>query len=163
MCNVRDERARPLNAPQQPMGDQLTYAALHRESGHVELLAELVLGRNPILGLQIARLQLMQDLVLDLHVSRLSHCFCKCCLWCCSSEIRFTYKTNLARYCTNLSWLSVCVDSISPLPTAVYIEALLVDEELADQVWGAWYSGADDQVAWLAWWLIAGLISHHHH
>jgi len=40
--------------------------------------------------------------------------------------------------------------------TEIYIEALLVDEELADQVWKAWYSGADDQVAWLAWWLIAG-------
>jgi len=40
--------------------------------------------------------------------------------------------------------------------TEIYIEALLVDEELADQVWEAWYSGADDQVAWLAWWLIGG-------
>jgi len=38
--------------------------------------------------------------------------------------------------------------------TQIYIEAL--DEELADQVGEAWYSGADDQVAWLAWWLIAG-------
>ena len=40
--------------------------------------------------------------------------------------------------------------------TRVYVEALLVDEELADQVWGAWDKGEiDDQVAWLAWWLIA--------
>ena len=37
--------------------------------------------------------------------------------------------------------------------TQIYIEALLVDEELADQVWDA---DEDDQVAWLAWWLIAG-------
>ena len=37
----------------------------------------------------------------------------------------------------------------------IYIEALLVDEELADQVWEAWDKGEiDDQVAWLAWMLI---------
>ncbi len=42
--------------------------------------------------------------------------------------------------------------------TEIYIEALLVDEELADQVWEAWDVGEiDDQVAWLAWWLIAGI------
>ena len=36
-----------------------------------------------------------------------------------------------------------------------YIEALLVDEELADEVWDAWDKGEiDDQWAWLAWWLI---------
>ena len=41
--------------------------------------------------------------------------------------------------------------------TTTYIEALLVDEELADQVWEAWDTDeTDDQVAWLAWWLIAG-------
>ncbi len=41
--------------------------------------------------------------------------------------------------------------------TRLYIEALLVDEELADQVWEAWDANkTDDQVAWLAWWLIAG-------
>jgi len=40
--------------------------------------------------------------------------------------------------------------------TEIYIEALLVDEELADQVWEAWDAGEiDDQVAWLAWWTIA--------
>ncbi len=39
--------------------------------------------------------------------------------------------------------------------TEIYIEALLVDEELADQVWEAWDKGKiDDQVAWLAWSLI---------
>ena len=48
--------------------------------------------------------------------------------------------------------------------TEIYIEALLVDEELADQVWQAWDADeTDDQVAWLAWLLIAGLISHRHH
>ena len=37
----------------------------------------------------------------------------------------------------------------------IYIDALLIDEELADQVWEAWDKGEiDDQVAWLAWWLI---------
>ena len=38
----------------------------------------------------------------------------------------------------------------------IYIEALLIDEELADQVWEAWDAGLiDDQVARIAWWLIA--------
>ncbi len=37
--------------------------------------------------------------------------------------------------------------------TEIYIEALLVDEELADQVWDA--DETDDQMAWLAWWLVA--------
>ncbi len=37
----------------------------------------------------------------------------------------------------------------------LYIEALLLDEELADQVWEAWDAGEiDDQVASLAWWFI---------
>ena len=35
--------------------------------------------------------------------------------------------------------------------TKIYIEALLVDEELADQVWKAWDKGEiDDQEAWTA-------------
>ncbi len=37
----------------------------------------------------------------------------------------------------------------------IYIEALLVDEELADQVWEAWVAGEiDDQIACIAWVLI---------
>ena len=40
----------------------------------------------------------------------------------------------------------------------LYIEALLIDEELADQVWEAWFSGqVDDQTACIAWMLIAGV------
>ena len=40
--------------------------------------------------------------------------------------------------------------------TEIYTEALLVDTELADAVWVAWDKGEiDDQVAWLAGWLIA--------
>ena len=40
--------------------------------------------------------------------------------------------------------------------TETYIEALLINEELADQVWEAWDKGEiDDRVTWLAWWLIA--------
>ena len=36
--------------------------------------------------------------------------------------------------------------------TEVYVEALLVDEDLADQVRGAWNKGeVDDQLAWLLW------------
>ncbi len=39
--------------------------------------------------------------------------------------------------------------------TEIYIEALLVDQELADQVWEAWDVGEiDNQIAWVAWWLI---------
>ena len=45
--------------------------------------------------------------------------------------------------------------------TETYIEALLVDEELADQVWEAWDKGEiDDQVAKLAWWLIVERPAH---
>ncbi|VUX56180.1 protein of unknown function [uncultured Woeseiaceae bacterium] len=36
--------------------------------------------------------------------------------------------------------------------TEIYIEALLVDEELADLVWLAWDKGLiSDRVAWLLW------------
>jgi hypothetical protein len=36
--------------------------------------------------------------------------------------------------------------------TRVYIEALLVDEKLADQVWEAWDKAEiDDQIARIAW------------
>ena len=43
--------------------------------------------------------------------------------------------------------------------TEIYIEVLLVDEELADEVWKQWDAGeADDQIACLAWALIAGLV-----
>ncbi len=36
--------------------------------------------------------------------------------------------------------------------TEIYIDALLVDEELADQVWAAWDAGEiDDQGACIAW------------
>ncbi len=44
--------------------------------------------------------------------------------------------------------------------TRLYIEALLVDEELADQVWGAWDADeTDDQTACIAWMLIVGAIA----
>ena len=40
--------------------------------------------------------------------------------------------------------------------TRLYIEALLVDEELADQVWEAWDKGEiDEKLAELAWLLLA--------
>ena len=39
--------------------------------------------------------------------------------------------------------------------TEIYIEALLVDEELADQVWEAWDAGfVSNELAALAWWLL---------
>ncbi len=44
--------------------------------------------------------------------------------------------------------------------TELYIEALLVDEELADMVWGAWDAGkTDDDAACIGWMLIAMLCS----
>ena len=40
--------------------------------------------------------------------------------------------------------------------TAIYIEALLVDEELADSVWEAWDTGEiDDATAFLMWLIVA--------
>jgi len=40
--------------------------------------------------------------------------------------------------------------------TLLYIEALLVDEKLADQVWDAWDADEiDDAVAYTAWIFIA--------
>ncbi len=36
--------------------------------------------------------------------------------------------------------------------TEIYIEALLVDEDLADQVWNA--GEIDDATAALAWWIV---------
>ncbi len=42
--------------------------------------------------------------------------------------------------------------------TKIYIEALLIDEELADQVWEAWDKGEiDDARVCIAWMLIAML------
>ncbi len=39
----------------------------------------------------------------------------------------------------------------------IYIEALLIDEKLADQVWEAWDKGEiDDAIACIAWMKIAG-------
>ncbi len=39
--------------------------------------------------------------------------------------------------------------------TEIYIEALLVDEELADLVWEAWDAGEiGDFVAAWAWWIV---------
>ena len=41
--------------------------------------------------------------------------------------------------------------------TEIYIEALLVDEDLADQVWGLWNGEKiDDLTAFIAWSLLAG-------
>jgi len=40
--------------------------------------------------------------------------------------------------------------------TRLYIEALLVDEEAADSIWGAWWEGEiSDFVAAWAWWRVA--------
>ncbi len=39
--------------------------------------------------------------------------------------------------------------------TEIYIEALLANEELADQVWKAWEKGEiDDDLAAIIWWCI---------
>ena len=40
--------------------------------------------------------------------------------------------------------------------TELYNEALLVDEELTDQVWELWHAGlVSDESAALAWWFVA--------
>jgi len=40
--------------------------------------------------------------------------------------------------------------------TEIYVEALLIDKELADQFWEAWSVGKiDDLAACWAWWTIA--------
>ena len=39
--------------------------------------------------------------------------------------------------------------------TEIYIEALLVDEEMADQVWDAWYKGEIDEAPAYLMWLMA--------
>ena len=40
--------------------------------------------------------------------------------------------------------------------TESYIEALLADEDAADEVWEAWNAGLiPDELAALAWWLVA--------
>ena len=40
--------------------------------------------------------------------------------------------------------------------TQIYTESLLVDEDLADQVWGLWDAGEIDGLfACLTWWLVA--------
>ena len=44
--------------------------------------------------------------------------------------------------------------------TEIYIEALLVDEGLADQVWETWDADeTNDETACIAWMLIAGAIA----
>ncbi len=46
----------------------------------------------------------------------------------------------------------------------LYIDALLVGEELADQVWEAWdRREIDDRMAWLGWLLIASSGQQTHH
>jgi len=47
--------------------------------------------------------------------------------------------------------------------TRLYIEALLVNKELADQVWEAWDKGEiDDLIALRAWWWIVVSGAHKH-
>jgi len=43
------------------------------------------------------------------------------------------------------------------LLTEIYIEALLVDEELADQFWEAWFADetSTETASMMWWWLIA--------
>ena len=44
--------------------------------------------------------------------------------------------------------------------TEIYIQALLVDEELADQVWMLWHNcEVTDETACIAWMLITGVCS----
>jgi len=55
--------------------------------------------------------------------------------------------------------ICVAADDHSPKLAEIYISALLVDQDLADAVWEAWDKGEiDDQVACIAWMMIAGRI-----
>ena len=48
------------------------------------------------------------------------------------------------------------VDHACCMFTEIYIEALLVDEELADQIWELWDAGIiTDELAAISWWLLA--------
>ena len=52
----------------------------------------------------------------------------------------------------DLDWL---IEIGNGMLTEIYIEALLVDGKLADQVWEAWDAGEiDDVTAWYLWWAI---------
>ena len=56
--------------------------------------------------------------------------------------------------------INPCLERAIPLEQAMltetYIETLLVDEELADQIWEAWDAREiDDQVACVTWWYIS--------
>jgi len=62
----------------------------------------------------------------------------------------------------SLAAISPCAGRPQAMLTLIYIEALLVDEELADQVWAAWDSGAiSDESAGIAWMMISSLANEH--
>ncbi len=56
-------------------------------------------------------------------------------------------------FCLVLGLAKLCVHAhFAAMLTRLYIEALLVDEELADQVWEAWIVGElHDSSAYAAW------------
>jgi len=60
------------------------------------------------------------------------------------------HSLNQTNFCTNSQISQAGMTSFAAHPqamlTEIYIEALLVDEELADQVWAAWDKGAKDNV-----------------
>ena len=47
--------------------------------------------------------------------------------------------------------------------TQIYIEALLTDEELTDQIWEAWVKGEIDDFAAARAWSIFAIVSTHDH
>ena len=70
-------------------------------------------------------------------------------------------------YCWNSTDSSIelpfGVEQSPEMLTQIYIQALLVDEELADQDWEAWDADKiDDQMAYIAWWLIVNAGRHFH-
>ena len=57
-----------------------------------------------------------------------------------------------------LSWRAICQQAVHPLATLteIYIEALLVGEDAADQVWAAWNANQlSDEDVYLGWLLVA--------
>ena len=74
-------------------------------------------------------------------------------------NVRFGVKRTSTNsvYCLDSSiGLTVQIRHNLSMFEEIYIEALLVDEDLADQVWAAWDKGEiDDLRACMAWWLVA--------
>jgi len=70
----------------------------------------------------------------------------------------FLNKLPVFASCSN-PVIGPCSDHAPTMLTEIYVEALLVDEDLADQVWEAWDAGIlTDDLAASSWWNIASVV-----